>query len=450
MFSFPSHATELNKNSDGQSLSTTSVYEGVKAILQDLEKYNLKKEEMNDKLFVNSVLKPSSTQVELKTKDSNESESTTRRTTSTSRLTTRKTTTKKRTTTKWITRSTTPLPRYEIFHNYGNTFKDNRILANTYIVKNYYFEEFPPIGPGPLAKALFSSGYMWGFSDSNDYLNNHIKWDGNADRRWRATTRAPYFENKVPGEDKILPASAVLGKICLDLKKIKILCLFFKLGAATAFGLESLLPLRVPANQPLMYCGNTNLNQTAIRMDYDDVFTCNKNENKFEIWSANNYRNIVTSMNRKMQCDLKSHEVNGKFYCKNGTLYIKQPMKCLSKILIKRRNEESYVLECAEGELPSHLGSFIPTTTPSAYMLTSTTTQKPLSLGAKTHIFMLKLMGKFDVVEPDTNTARTSEIFPSSDQFAWHPVPLTKPPEHTTSYAVTIKDKSDSESAEES
>lgn len=53
-------------------------------------------------------------------------------------------------------------------------------------------------------------GRSYGYGSS---YNNHRNWDEDEDRRWRATTQAPYFDNKIPGEDKILPASAVLGKL---------------------------------------------------------------------------------------------------------------------------------------------------------------------------------------------------------------------------------------------
>lgn len=36
-------------------------------------------------------------------------------------------------------------------------------------------------------------------------------WNTDEDRRWRATTKAPYFENKVPGSKVLLPAAAVVG-----------------------------------------------------------------------------------------------------------------------------------------------------------------------------------------------------------------------------------------------
>ena len=108
-----------------------------------------------------------------------------------------------------------PQIHFNIHNDYGNTFGPNSLKENTYIAKNYFFESLPPLGPGPLAKALFSRGYEWAFSGPYDTLNNK-RWNQIEDRRWRVTTRAPYFENKVPGEDKIIPASAVVGEHVLN------------------------------------------------------------------------------------------------------------------------------------------------------------------------------------------------------------------------------------------
>jgi hypothetical protein len=57
------------------------------------------------------------------------------------------------------------------------------------------------------------SGYGWGSRSSS-----RRSWDSEEDRRWRQTTKAPYFENKVPGSESYLPAAAVVGEIK---KKIK-------------------------------------------------------------------------------------------------------------------------------------------------------------------------------------------------------------------------------------
>jgi hypothetical protein len=42
-------------------------------------------------------------------------------------------------------------------------------------------------------------------------LDRH--WTEEDEEQWQATTKAPYFENKVPGLQCSLPAAAVLGKI---------------------------------------------------------------------------------------------------------------------------------------------------------------------------------------------------------------------------------------------
>ena len=91
--------------------------------------------------------------------------------------------------------------------------------GNTYISNNYYGNQRSG-GSGFLTSALFygagtHSGYGWGRSSHYGYRShghNNRRWDESDDRRWRATTQGPYFENKVPGEDKILPASAVIGE----------------------------------------------------------------------------------------------------------------------------------------------------------------------------------------------------------------------------------------------
>jgi len=50
--------------------------------------------------------------------------------------------------------------------------------------------------------------------------NFYRKWDSEQDREWRKTTRGPYFDNTLPGDQKIFPASAVGGKFlyCLAIK----------------------------------------------------------------------------------------------------------------------------------------------------------------------------------------------------------------------------------------
>ncbi|CAG9798091.1 unnamed protein product [Chironomus riparius] len=401
---FPLHSYGINRNED----PSKKIHEEVKAILAEMNKVIKTDEHIQDKSLWNLPQEPE----------------TTKRSTSMTKITSSTTSraTTKRLTTRLPSKCTTPY-HYEVYHHYGDTFGDNKLLDNTYIAKNNYFEDQPPLGPGPLAKALFSSGYKWGFTGYDD-SNSGRNWDKNADKKWRATTKAPYFENKVPGEDKILPASSVSG-------------------AATAVGVVSLLPLIVPPYKPLMYCGNTELQQLPIRINEKDIYICNKNT--FEISCPDNFMNQMNNicMNKKLQCDLKYNEVNGNIFCRNGTLYSKANIYCTSTTTIRGRIETMDILECREGQIPSHLGSFIPTTTPNSFFTTTTSKPKPLSFGAQAHLFILKLMGKFDVVKTET----TTESYPSTKQFAWHPVPMSVPSEITTGYIPTVKDYSNTDSA---
>lgn len=117
--------------------------------------------------------------------------------------------------------TTTQRLQYERFHNYGNSFGRNWLLKNTYIAKNNFYEKEPPIGPGPLTKALFFKETFWNYTENLDDSDKGI-WDKSDDKEWRATTRAPYFENIAPGEGKILPASAVVGEYYQNLRNPKI------------------------------------------------------------------------------------------------------------------------------------------------------------------------------------------------------------------------------------
>ncbi|XP_070499024.1 uncharacterized protein [Chironomus tepperi] len=438
-FVFPAQTTESNRISVGDSnLFPKTTNDNLFDILEKIRNNAWNHEDIKDQIL---IFKPRDTQNETETseesnasdesKTSDELETTTSGTTSTTRrsstrrtttTTRRTTTTTKRTTTTRrttsTTRRTTTSPYKEVFYRYGNTFADMNLLENTYIAKNDYFEDNPPLGPGPLAKVLFSSGYKWGFI--KPYDPNNKRWDRNADRKWRATTKAPYFENMVPGEDKILPANAVID-------------------AATAFGLVSLLPLIVPSYKPLMYCGNTDLKPFPIRINHENIYMCNPTDNSFEILESDNFRNEIRYqiMNKKLKCDLNYNEIQGNIFCRNGTLYSKKNMFCPSSVVYRGRIEVMSVLECKEGQMATDFGSFIPTTTPSSYFqYITTTTEKPLSFGAKTHLFILKLMGKFEVAEQETTTPG-QVMYPSSDQFAWYPIPLSIYAQTTTTMATT-------------
>jgi hypothetical protein len=256
------------------------------------------------------------------------------------------------------------------------------------------------------------SGYGWGSRSS--YRSR--SWDSEDDRGWRATTQAPYFENKVPGSDRYLPAAAVVG-------------------AATAFGLASLLPLNVPANKPLMYCDNTEVAQNPIYLD-SNIYSCvNETITISCPRMAENSTIIDECSNQTMKCDLEQSSEN--LYCSQGTLFSQSPIFCNSTTLHNGTTVNETILNCYQGQLSEALASFVPTTTTEAPI--TTTTEKQLSWKAKTHIFFMKLIGKSDVVKKAQTATTTLAPIDKSPRFvlaenetAWVPEALTIPPENTT------------------
>jgi hypothetical protein len=312
-------------------------------------------------------------------------------------------------------------------NHYGSSFGSSGLPGNTYISNNYYGSQQRSggfgggFGGGFLSSALFygagmHSGYMWG--QRNAYEK---RWNEEKDREWRATTSAPYFENKIPGEDKILPASAVVG-------------------AATAFGLVSLLPLNVPANKPIMYCNNTDLAQAQVKINNETLYQCINGTfvaSCPKIVVGENETIVDECKKQSMMCDNNASDI----YCSNGTLLSKNTIFCNSTTVLNgtvQLNETTTILNCYNGELPQSQASFIPTTTTEAPV--TTTTEKSLSFGAKMHVWFMKLIGKSDVLEkPPTTTTSTTES-PEIPQLAldegnktqWTPEALTIPPETTT------------------
>ena len=139
-------------------------------------------------------------------------------------------------------------------------------------------------------------------------------------------------------------------------------------------------------------------------------------------------------MNKKIQCDLKYDEIEGNIYCRNETLFSKTNIFCTSTTNIAGRIETMTILECSPGDIPENLSSFIPTTTPSPYIITTTTTVKPLSFSAKAHVFMLKLIGRFDVLEDETS----ADLHSFSGFRPWYPEPLKIPDTDTYDWMRTV------------
>lgn len=96
--------------------------------------------------------------------------------------------------------------RYYNNYDFGNSFGSKGLPGNSFIANNNFFKNQGSSNEaGLLTNALFFG------SASTDRRHR--------DRIWRQTTRGPYFENKVPGDEKkILPVAAVEGKVENDFK----------------------------------------------------------------------------------------------------------------------------------------------------------------------------------------------------------------------------------------
>lgn len=223
------------------------------------------------------------------------------------------------------------------------------------------------------------------------------------------------------GSESYLPAAAVVG-------------------AATAFGLTSLLPLNVPSTKPLMYCNTTEITQTQIKLE-DNIYSCVNNSIAMSCpRSLENSTIIDACANKIMECDLPESLEN--LFCTNATLVSRSGTLCNSTIVLNGTNvnETTTILNCYPGLLADKLTAFIPTTTTEAPLVT--TTEKNLSLGAKIHVFFLKLIGKSEVLKKETTTVAPSieddpRLGLKENETAWVPEALTIPPETTTTEAPT-------------
>ncbi|KAG5674813.1 hypothetical protein PVAND_004760 [Polypedilum vanderplanki] len=329
---------------------------------------------------------------------------------------------------------------------YGSSYSSNRAYtkqfgssglgSNTYISNNYYgSNQGSNKGStgGFLTNALF--GGRRSYRRRNHYYNRNrnnnrnrgttstttprYDWNENKDRSWRATTANPYFLNKIPGGNRILPASAVIG-------------------AATAFGLMTLLPLNVPANKPLMYCNDIDeVTQAEIRIENGYIYQCVNDTIEitcpqiFFGFIDNSTSNLNATEkksnceNRLMTCSEDGEEIIDGIYCKKDSLFSNGNLFCNSTTNFNdtETNETITVLNCYKGKLPDREASFIPTTPLPIGM-----TEKPsLSFGALMHIFMLKLIGQSEVLDKKFTSSTPDPEIPS-----WIPEALTIPPPETT------------------
>lgn len=94
--------------------------------------------------------------------------------------------------------------------SYGASFGKNRLHQGTHIFtsdyKNYLDENKP-----------FLTESIYKNQKENEEKSELRGWNEQFDRRWRKTTKMPYFANELPSENEILPASVVIGNFVIHL-----------------------------------------------------------------------------------------------------------------------------------------------------------------------------------------------------------------------------------------
>lgn len=152
--------------------------------------------------------------------------------------------------------------------------------------------------------------------------------------QWQATTKAPYFENKVPGLECTLPASAVLE-------------------ATTALKASSLLPLHVPVGKPILSCNATELLQAQIYLN-GIIYDCDDSEISLSCprLDANNL--IVDECHGDvLECDVRTRRNSRSVSCTNGTLISNYPIVCRSATLSENKNVlNCFYVSSSNGESP--------------------------------------------------------------------------------------------------
>lgn len=82
--------------------------------------------------------------------------------------------------------------------DYGAIFASRGLSSNSYIYNNYYRTHSRQAGIAQfLTNALFLRA---GMRIGGLQMSQYDEWNEDDDKRWRMTTKAPYFENKIPGE----------------------------------------------------------------------------------------------------------------------------------------------------------------------------------------------------------------------------------------------------------
>lgn len=94
---------------------------------------------------------------------------------------------------------------------HGSFYGFQEIDPQSYIYRNHY--RTTASGPSSFLTNVIFYGHDIRFGITMHDIETYIPWNEAKDEEWRATTKAPYFENKIPQSQEILSAAAVDGKI---------------------------------------------------------------------------------------------------------------------------------------------------------------------------------------------------------------------------------------------
>lgn len=173
-----------------------------------------------------------------------------------------------------------------------------------------------------------------------------------------------------------------------------------------------------------MYCVNTDIHQSQLRINDQNIFICN---NKNVEVLCRKTSNDDKCLNEVLQYDTPNGFVD-RIYCSDGALFSTTHLFCNSTTSVNGKNskDELTILNCYDGQLPRSQISFVPTSTTTEWSI-FTTTPKPLSFSANLHISLLKILGKSEVLE-----TTTPETFPYTNSMAWRAQALMVTTELTT------------------
>lgn len=204
-----------------------------------------------------------------------------------------------------------------------------------------------------------------GMNIGNSYGNR--QWNRDDEMKWQATTKKPYFENKQPGRECILPAAAVLG-------------------AASAFGISSLLPLIVPIGKPILSCNATDLQQTQISLS-GSIYDCKRRAITMSCPKSDEFDNITDDcQGETLECDVRMRPTDeARVSCTNGTLISNHLIVCKTATLMENKN----ILNCfykkiaASGDSSAEVDLRVTPLIPST---TRPTTTRPTTIRTSTRI----------------------------------------------------------------